>query len=201
MSGTLEFVRDGRGQTFARAHTLSPAAAPKRGAYCESVAPNDAPVDSQIHATLARARQEDWEALWAAVDVLAAETTFATWSGGEIVGTTIIDGEERPVRQMPYPVYSQSVEGVRERLGKLGLIIPFDWMSWDGLDRYTEDPAALATAPVTDAVRTLTAIQRAERFGDGNIEGALRSGLMQVALTRLRRWYEEERAEGSHGRV
>ncbi len=72
-------------------------------------------------------------------------------------------------------------------------------MNWEGLGRYTADPAALATAPVTDAVRTLTAIQRAERFGHGNIEGALKSGLMQTALARLRRWDENKRTSRSHG--
>ncbi len=151
---------------------------------------DDALVEAEIAEALARGRDEDWEALWDAVDVLSEETSFATWAGGDIVGTTTVDGEERPVRQMPYPVYVASVEHVRERLGVLGLVVPFDWMSWDGVLRYREDPEALATAPVGDAVRLLTAIQRAERFGDGNIEGALESGLMQSALARLRRWYD-----------
>jgi hypothetical protein len=153
-------------------------------------------VEAEIAAALARARDEDWKALWEAVDVLAGETTFATWSGGNIVGTTTVDGEERPVRQMPYPVYSKAVEEVRQRLGALGLMIPFDWMNWEGVDRYLENPSDLATAPVADSVRLLTAIQRAERFGDGNIEGALESGLMQSALARLRRWYQENRSAG-----
>jgi Family of unknown function (DUF6508) len=93
---------------------------------------------------------------------------------------------------MPYPEYARSVERVRERLGALGLIVPFDWMNWDGVLLYQENPAALTTAPVGDAVRLLTAVHRAERFGDGNIEGALQSGLMQAALARLRRWYDQQ---------
>jgi hypothetical protein len=151
----------------------------------------DALVEAKIAAALARGRDDDWKPLWEAVGVLAAETIFATWTGGDIVGTTTVDGEERPVRRMPYPVYSKTVEQVRERLGVLGLMVPFDWMNWEGVLRYRENPAALATAPVGDAIRLLTAIQRAERFGDGNIEGALKSGLMQSALARLRRWYDE----------
>jgi hypothetical protein len=39
----------------------------------------------------------------------------------------------------------------------------------------------------------LTSILRSERFSDGSIEGALESGLLQTAVARLRRWYEEER--------
>ena len=151
----------------------------------------DALIEAKIAEARAHVRDDDWKALWDAVDALAAETTFAAWTGGDIVGTTTVDGEERPVHQMPYPVYSNSVERVRERLGVLGLMVPFDWMNWEGVPRYIENPAALATAPVGDAVRLLTAIQRAERFGDGNIEGALKSGLMQAALARLRRWHDE----------
>jgi hypothetical protein len=151
---------------------------------------DDASVDVEIAAALARGSEDDWDSLWEAVDDLANETTFATWTGADIVGTTIVDGEERPVHQMPHPVYAESVERVRERLGALGLMVPFDWMDWDGLTHYRENPMALTTGPVSDAVRLLTAIQRAERFGDGNIEGALKSGLMQAALARLRTWYE-----------
>jgi hypothetical protein len=36
---------------------------------------------------------------------------------------------------------------MRECAGALGLIVPFDWMSWDGVRFYQEDPPALATAP------------------------------------------------------
>jgi hypothetical protein len=151
---------------------------------------DDAAVDEQIVAALARGTEADWWALWEAVDALAGETRFATWAGGEVVRTTVVDGVERPVHQMPYPIYSEPVERVRSLLGALGLHVPFDWMSWEGVRRYQADPDALADAPVTDAVRLLTAIQRAERFSDGAIEGALERGVMQAALARLRRWYD-----------
>ncbi|MGH8951174.1 MAG: DUF6508 domain-containing protein [Acidimicrobiia bacterium] len=152
---------------------------------------DDTSVDAEIAAALARGRDEDWKSLWNAVDDLVEEATFANWTGADVVGTTIVDGEERPIHQVPYPVYAASVERVRECVGALGLIVPFDWMNWDGVIRYQQNPTALATAPVGDAVRLLTAIQRAERFGDGNIEGALNSGLMQAALARLRTWYQD----------
>lgn len=145
----------------------------------------------EIEAVLTQARDQGWLDLWDALDALAHETTFATWAGGEVVETTIVDGEARPVRQMPYPVYSESVERVLRGLRVLKLSVPFDWMRWDGMRRYDENPAALADAEVGDAVRVLTAIQRAERFGDGTIEAALKSGLMQAALARLRRWHDD----------
>ncbi len=156
------------------------------------MADDDDAVDAQIGAALERAGEQDWNALWAAMDALASETTFATWVGG-VVETTIVNGKERPVHQVPYPVYSESVERLRHVLGRLGMFVPFDWMHWDGLRRYRDDPASLSTAPVSDAVRLLTAIQRSERFSDGNIEGALNAGVMQAAVERLRRWHNDER--------
>ena len=107
----------------------------------------------------------DWRALWEAVDSLPVEGPFATWSGGS-------DG------QLPYPVYPRPVEELRERIGELGIVVAFDWMDWDGVRRYKDDPASLQAAPVTDAVRLLIAILRSERFTDGSIEGALHSAVI-----------------------
>lgn len=161
--------------------------------HTDSVASDDASTDAKIHAALAQARDEEWKALWNAVDALAEETTFATWRGGDVIETSPIGDDGQAVWQMPYPVYSRSVEELRACIGRLGLVVPFDWMNWEGLRRYTEDSAALLSAPVADAVRMLTSILRSERFSDGSIEGALESGLLQTAVARLRRWYEEER--------
>lgn len=36
-----------------------------------------------------------------------------------------------------------------------------------------------------DAVRLLTAVVRSERFGDGNLDGALRDGTLQAAVRRV----------------
>lgn len=66
----------------------------------------------------------------------AAEQTHATWAGGDLVGTVMVDGVERPVIQMPYPAYSEPMERLLELIDELGLVVPFDWMGWDCLDRY-----------------------------------------------------------------
>ena len=136
-------------------------------------------VDAEIRGALARGGDGDWRELWAAVDEVAGLTIYADW--------------ERPAGQVPFPVYVPAVDRVRRQLGVLGLYVPFAWPDWEGVVRYRDDPAALADAPVTDAVRLLTAIQRSERFSDGSIEGALESGVMPAALARLRRWYDHER--------
>ena len=103
-----------------------------------------------------------------------------------MVDTIEVDGVEKPVEHVPYPVYMLEVDRLRAAIGGCGLIVPFDWMAWDGLQRYHVS-GDLTDAPVADVVRLLVAIVRSERFGDGNLEGALKSGLLQAAVTRLRR--------------
>lgn len=147
--------------------------------------PTEPSEETAIAAALTAVSIDQWDKLWAAVDAVTAEESHATWAGGDVVDTTIVDGVERPVIQMPYAVYSAPMERLLELIGELGLVVPFDWMSWDGLDRYRTGDR-WAQAPVTDAVRTITAIVRSERFCDGAIGGAWRDGTLPSALARLR---------------
>jgi hypothetical protein len=113
-----------------------------------------------------------------------------TWGGGEQVDTTVIDGVERPVFQMPYAIYSEEVERLLAALGGLGAIVPFNWPAWEGMARY-RGSTALDAAPVADAVRMATAIIRAERFSEGGIGETLADGTLFAVVRRLRRWHDE----------
>ena len=145
------------------------------------------PEDDDIADALARVTPDQWSTLWDAVDAVAAEGTHATWAGGQVVDTIVVDGVEKPVTQVPYPIYSDAVERLRDLIVELGLVVPYDWMAWDGIHRY-RGGEGMADAPAADAVRMVTAVIRSERFGDGNIEGALGDGTLQAALARLRTW-------------
>ena len=147
--------------------------------------PTEPSEEAAIAVALAAVSADQWDELWVAVDAVTAEESHATWAGGHVVDTTIVDGVERPVIQMAYPMYSAPIERLLELIGELGLVVPFDWMSWDGLDRYRAGER-LADAPVADAVRMITAIVRSERFCDGAIESAWRDGTFPAALARLR---------------
>jgi hypothetical protein len=100
-----------------------------------------------IAAALATGRDEDWLVLWEAVDALAEETTFATWAGGDVVQTTIVDGEKRHVFQMPYPRYAERVSRVEAQLGALRLFAPFDWPGWTACTATEETPSRWPTRP------------------------------------------------------
>lgn len=114
-----------------------------------------------------------------------------TWGGGDQVDTTVIDGVERPVIQMPYAIYSEPVERLLAALRGLGAVVPFNWSAWDGITRY-RGATALDAAPVADAVRMTTAIVRAERFSDGGIGETLVDGTLFAVVRRLRRWHDED---------
>ena len=132
-----------------------------------------------------------WDALWTAVDRLDSSAEHITWGGGGQVGTTVVDGVEAPVYQMPYAVYSDEVERLRGALGGVGAVVPFAWPDWHGIRTY-RGGQNLDRAPVADAVRLLTAIIRSERFSDGSIAGALADGTLPAALSLLRRWHDQQ---------
>jgi hypothetical protein len=148
--------------------------------------PGGEPSDADWEAHLRGVPAAAWAAIWTAHAEVAAETEHVRWEGGGQSGTTVIDGEERPVYSVGYPVYSPAVERLRTALGVL--IVPFNWMDWDGIVRY-RGGRDMATAPVADAARMVTAVLRSERFADGSIDGALRDQTLPAAIERLRAWH------------
>ena len=149
------------------------------------------PTDADIEQLLRRAPADVWAELWTAVDALEGETERTTWGGGQQVDTTVVDGVERPVFQMPYAIYTAATHRVVQALYGLGAIVPFDWPSWDGTRAY-RGSRALDAAPVADAVRMVTAIVRADRFSDGTIGAMFEDGTFPAALRRIRRWHREQ---------
>lgn len=146
------------------------------------------PTDASIEALLASVPSEHWDEIAAAFDALQADAGEALhWEGGQQVGVRVVDGEERPVVQMPYAVYSPAVERLRSALG--ALVVPFAWPQWEGVQRYRRG-RGMAQAPVADAVRMITAVLRSERFTDGSIAGALDDGTLPAAVRRVCAWYD-----------
>jgi hypothetical protein len=148
--------------------------------------------DHEIEALLLPASRDRWDALWEAVDELEQETQHVRRGGGVQVDTTVVDGVERPVIQMPYAIYSDATQLVIRGLDEVGAIVPFDWPHWDGIDHY-KGGDGLVSAPVADAVRMATAIIRADRFSEGTIAANLENGTLFAVLQRMRRWFQEKR--------
>ena len=154
--------------------------------------------DTEIEQRLGAASDKRWEDLWGALDALVLEPEKGRWAGGEAVETIVVDGVEKPVIQMPYVIYSGAVFDVIAKVGGLGASEPFDWQAWDGLNRYPNG-RGLEEAPVAESVRMVTAIVRADRFGEGTLLASLEDGTFMAAVDRLRCWYEEQRFGASRG--
>ena len=156
---------------------------------------NADPTDEEIAALLAAISPEDWSRLWQAVDELndvqGGSSGLLRWAGGEQAGTTMVHGVETPVHQVPYAVYSDTVNRLVRHLYELRLVTPFNWPEWAGTARYRTG-RDLAGAPVADAVRLITAVVRADRFYDGAIAASIEDGTLPAALRRLRDWHGRE---------
>lgn len=147
----------------------------------------DDPTDEELKERLAAAPASALADLWAAADDLAAEESHGSWAGGDVVGTRVVDGVEREVRQMPYVERGEVLDRVHTALGGIGAIVPFDWPNWPGLARY-QTAGAVAEASVGDAVRLVTALIRGDRFNEGLLLAAADDGTLGAAIEVIRRW-------------
>jgi hypothetical protein len=110
------------------------------------------------------------------------------WAGGD----PLPDGSIT----MPWYELGERGEALIGAIGGGDWIRPFDWMTWlDSTDgrALAEDPSRMARAAPEDLSHILTAIVRSERFGDGNIAGAVDSGLMLRIVRRAAELLETER--------
>src|SRR5262249_26264047 len=103
---------------------------------------------------------------------------------------TIVDGAEQRVVAMPYVIYADAVGNVVNALYDLGLIVTFPWREWDGVERYRHGRQA-AEAPVTDVVRLLSAIVRADRFTEGTRAPSIETGVFGALLDRAQCWLDD----------
>jgi hypothetical protein len=147
--------------------------------------------DALILQRLERVTPQGWQRLWAAAQLALTDPEPARWGGGDELGTTAVDGEQRPIIRMPYVEYADSVNAFVALLYELDLVVDFDWSSWDGFVRYRGGDG-LGKAPASDAVRLLTTVVRAERFSDGVIERSIEDGTIEAAIARLRHEYTKD---------
>jgi hypothetical protein len=89
---------------------------------------------------------------------------------------------------MAYFTLSDVGESFHRAAASNGWVDPaVDWVAWsqsEDAHRFRDDPSSVADATADDLRRLLTAVIRAERFGDGEIEAAWRSGLLTAIVRR-----------------
>lgn len=146
------------------------------------------PSDAEFLAMLMDVDQASWDALRDALDGLG-EGPCATWAGGDVVGTAVVDGVEKPLSQMPYAINCDALERLMSALRSVVPVVPFDWGTWGGLNRYPRG-TGLEAAPVTEAMRMVTAIVRGDRFIQGLISSCAEDGTLRAVIARLRAWHD-----------
>jgi len=130
---------------------------------------------ASFDAALARVTPAEVEELRAALDdLVAVGPPYADWEPSRRTPSGSCT--------MPYPAYRQPAARLRAAAG--AFIVVFPWPEWSGYERYA-DPAALANAPIEDALRMITRTLRGERFSDGAIEVELDAGRLQAACARV----------------
>lgn len=117
----------------------------------------------------------------------APDFSFGEWAGGEMVGDN--------VRTMPYYDFSATAHRFFKACYDLGWVRrDINWVAWARTpesQRLLYEPGVIEQASVEDLEYLLTMCIRADRFGEGSLAGAYKSGLL---LRVLRRAAELERA-------
>lgn len=125
------------------------------------------------------------EALAAFADELdAPDFDAGRWHASEVRHTPA--GE---LRTMPWFEPSERADAFTRTAVGSGWVEPFDWMTWMETDEakgLRDDRRVLAAATPDQLQRLLTAAIRAERFSDGSLEWAFKSGLMAAIARRAR---------------
>lgn len=109
-----------------------------------------------------------------------------TWQGGKPDADGAI--------QMPWFEYSPRAETLLRAVNAAGFVYPFDWMAWlDGPEGIPlrDEPGRIERATEEELARLLTAIVRGDRFTEGNIAGAIESGVLVRIVRRLKALQDE----------
>lgn len=138
-----------------------------------------APTDADYETALAGVTPAVWDGLEESRAFLAQSIEAIEWRGGDEVSPGVL--------QMPWVDYGAGVQTLRRRLDRSGVLLPFDWVGWEGRSTYA-DAVALRDAPVADALRWLVAVLRGDRFSEGALAAALQDGRVGAALDNLAAW-------------
>ncbi|MER7405600.1 DUF6508 domain-containing protein [Streptomyces sp. NPDC000070] len=138
--------------------------------------------DQRLLDQLDRDDPEAWRELAEAFDALTDEDRDVQWGGGQKSPSGAI--------HVPFPKYSEGVHRAVDALRRVGAVTPeHRWM-----DNPMPTPSPEGRLRPADAVRAATAVVRGEKFCDGTIDNALKSGLLDAVVASLRAWYADPSA-------
>jgi hypothetical protein len=125
-----------------------------------------------INTTLATVTTEQWallEKLTLAVD----PSDPGEWQGGHVMRRT---PEGNPVIAMPFYMYSQQLNSLVEALYECNVIVPFNWVDWQGRFEGHLEALSATDSPPTELVKYLVTVVRCDRFSEGYLGNEILSG-------------------------
>ncbi len=85
-----------------------------------------------------------------------------------------------------YQVWNPVLERLHSALYENGLVIPFDWSSWqDEARKYLESPELLGSADLDTIRKLFTVHVRKKRFCEGHFTAMVKIGHIRMLLKRL----------------
>jgi len=112
--------------------------------------------------------------------LMRPDLLVGTWHGG------VPEHEGGPI-QWPWVDYVPVVDAWVDSLYEHHVIVEYGEPGWnERMQAFSEDPSRLRSADLLTVRKVLTTVVRAERFGEGAIESAFETGLVQTAMLRLR---------------
>ncbi len=110
----------------------------------------------------------------------APDFSAGRWQGGQ--------ADDQGVIHMPWFEYDQRIAGWPGMCqGESPIVMGFDWMAWMQTPKgaaLSSGPAAIERASSADLARLVTAIVRGDRFTEGNLAGAIESGIVAAICRR-----------------
>jgi hypothetical protein len=128
--------------------------------------------DKEIEVSITKVTIDQWSSFLNAFEQTLSSAP-GVWHGLESLDSVHIGD----VIGMPYMNWSHELKQFVELSYQLGLVVPFDWMSWP-IPRY--DGQVSLTSPV-DTVKIVTSVIRGDRFNEGLLDSCLSSGNLRPA--------------------
>ncbi len=126
--------------------------------------------------------ENDWSPLIELIPIIEQTKVFGTWPE-----TIEGKGTSESPYIIPHISHSEIIDKFWSIVYKIPIVIQFDWMSWEELDDIIKNKNFdFDTIDIPTKCKVITAIVRAERFGEGTLVSQFESGLILKILKSIK---------------
>lgn len=136
--------------------------------------------EENAHESICKYDRKHWQPLLDLIPEIESTPKFA-----EVAG---LEKDDKGYVQMPYYVLSSVTKKFLEVAYELGIVISFDWGSWDeGMEMVKNRNYNYDSIDIYSKCKIITTLIRADRFCEGTLAGAFSSGLILKLLKSIDR--------------